>query len=347
MNIPSRVYVGIILAMSLLWIVIIALWGTVGRDHFAAISSGHAESWYQDLGGDSVTEIQDQDIFFHNFGSSIENLKRAEIVIVGSSIVAFAINTNIADSELADKFGLRFYNLSFVGIASGEFTKRILLKYDIHPSLLIINADDGGGGGNFFSKGIQRSFSNDVKTIAATEHNRLIGFKEVIRRNLRWRGEELFKVLFGSAAFENPNRVIIPRFFRDAKTGDSDFSAFPNYNKTNPPWFIKRDKDCHTNQDVINTAKEFTRIGRETILTLIPNTHYCKQQAQEVAEALGIELVLPRNLDYSSWDGGGHLDRNGSLKLTNELLVNLAKTETFHRVLQSARGTITGDNAFR
>jgi len=92
--------------------------------------------------------------FFHNIGHSIENLKRADVVIVGSSLVAFAIDSKIAKAALGNEHGLSFYNMSFVGVSSGEFTKRIVVKYNIHPKLWIINADDGGGGGNFFDRGI-------------------------------------------------------------------------------------------------------------------------------------------------------------------------------------------------
>jgi hypothetical protein len=319
--------------------VLIASWGLIGRDHFAAITSGHGPTWYQDLGGAAVTEIQDQDIFFHDIGSSIDNLRRADVVIVGSSLVAFAIDGTVAKNILGGKYGLSFYNLSFVGISSGEFTRRILEKYHIRPKLLIINADDGGGGGNFFSRGIQRSFSADVKTIAATEHNRIIAFKEVARRNLRWRLERVFKTVFHSTAPDQDNHVPIPLIYRDAATGDADMTAFPRYeNVDNPPPFITRDPDCHTTDEVVQRAKDFVRdIRSELVLTLVPNTHYCEQQAREIAGKLGIELVLPGKLTYSSWDGGGHYDRRGSFEFTTDLMAALEKAAAFKRVGNAAR----------
>jgi hypothetical protein len=331
-------YIAIFFSVLLALVVLIACWGLIGRDHFAAITSGRGPTWYQDVGGDAVTEIQDQDIFFHNIGSSIDSLRRADVVIVGSSLVAFAIDGAVAKNVLGDKHGLSFYNLSFVGISSGEFTRRIIEKYQIHPKLLIINADDGGGGGNFFGTGIQRSFG-DVRTIAATQYDRITALREVVRRNLRWRLERSFKALFHSTALERDDRVPVPNFYRDAATGDADMSAFPRYeNIGNPATLIKRDPDCHTTDEVVGRAKDFVRgIGGEVMLTIIPNIHYCEQQAREIADKLGIELVLPGKLTYSSWDGGGHYDRRGSLEFTTDLMAALEKTATFKRVENAAR----------
>jgi hypothetical protein len=338
MSRSSVLYISTFFSVFLVLAVAIAGWGLIGRDHFAAIAFGHGPTWYQDLGGDAVTEIQDQDLFFHNIGSSINHLRQADVVIVGSSLVAFAVDGTIVKTVLG-KHGLSFYNLSFVGISSGEFTRRIMEKYQIHPKLLIINADDGGGGGNFFGAGIQRSFSADVKIIAATQHDQIKAFMEVARRNLRWRSERTFKTLFHSTALERNDRAQIPLFYRDAGTGDADMAAFPRYeNIDNPATLIKRDQDCHTTDEVVERAKDFVRdIGGEAILTIIPNIHYCEQQAREIADKLGIELVLPGKLTYSSWDGGGHYDRRGSFEFTTDLMAALEKTATFKRVENTTR----------
>jgi hypothetical protein len=310
-----------------------------GRDHFAAIRAGHGSSWYQDMGGASVTEIQDQDIFFHDIGASIANLKKADVVIVGSSLVAFAIDGQTAQEELTEKDGLSFYNMSFVGIASGEFTRRIAKKYAIHPRLWIINADDGSPAGGFFSNDVQRYFSSDVKPIAAMQHTRLAAYKDVVRRNMRWRGEQLFKAAFNSAALENPKRVNIPQFYRDADSGNYDFKSFPRYLAVdNPSVLITRPADCHTTTQAIQMARSFMQdMEGAVILTLIPNTYYCEQQAHEIAKALGIEAVLTGSLQYSSWDGGGHLDHRGAVKFSSDLFGALKHSATYQRMAAERR----------
>lgn len=321
-------YILAFFASLLLLAVGFSVWAMLGRDHFGAIRAGHGPTWYQDLGGDAVTEIQDQDIFYHDIGSSIDHLRQADVVIVGSSLVAFAIDGAMAQERL-NRYGLKFYNLSFVGISSGEFTRRIADRYHIRPKLWIINADDGGGGGHFFGDNLQRSFSADVKTIAATQHGRFAALREVIRRNLRWRVESVFKVWLHSRALERPDRVVIPRFYRDAQSGDSDMASFPRYLASdNPSVAIRQRIDCHASEKVVEIARRFVAtVGTRVVLTLIPNTYYCEQQARELAGALGLELVLTGQTNYSSWDGGGHLDRRGRERFTADLMTALERSQ--------------------
>ncbi|WP_316190123.1 MULTISPECIES: hypothetical protein [unclassified Bradyrhizobium] len=323
---PAGRYLAAILGSFLAFCAAFSIWATTGRDHFAAIRAGHGPTWYQDLGGDAVTEIQDQDIFFHQIGSSISRLKQADVVIVGSSLVSFAIDGEVARARLG-RYGLKFYNFSFVGISSGEFTRRIAERFGIHPKLWIINADDGGGGGHFFGDSIQRSFSGDVKTIAATTHGTLFALREVVRRNLRWRVEYIFKTWLHSNALERPDRVMIPRFYRNAENGDADMTWFPRYlGSDNPPVAIKPRTECHASEKVVEIARHFVAtVGGRVVLTLVPNTYYCEQQARELAQALGIDLVLTGKTDYSSWDGGGHLDRRGRERFTADLMSALER----------------------
>jgi hypothetical protein len=336
---PPRRYLLVLAGTLCLSLVLIAMWGLFGRDHFAAIRGPLGPTWYQDLGGAAVTEIQDQDLFLHDIGQSISALQHADVVIVGSSIAAFAIDGNLMRSELTDKFGLRFYNLSFVGISSGAFTREIIERHHIRPKLWIINADDGGGAGNFFGESLQRSFSANVKTIAATEHSRLTAMAEVVRRNLRWRFEILFAPILGAPSLESAARVPIPPFYRDAATGDADFSRFPGYDlPNNAPVRVKvRNEVCHTTHEVERIAQNFVAGIGDVVLTVIPNTYYCEQQAREVAMSLGVELVLTGGISYSSWDGGGHMDRRGGTAFTRDLLTALEASAAFQRIVDRNR----------
>jgi hypothetical protein len=300
-------------------------------DHFAAMTPAGKVSWYEDLAGDYVTEIQDQDLFFHNIGRSIDHARRADIVMLGSSLVSFALSDGTIHDRLEKPYGWKFYNMAFVGIASGEFSRRIIEKYDLHPRLWIINADDGGGGGNFFSRNLTRSFGADVKSISASQHGRVQAYYDVIRRNLRWRVEdataETRKRLFPASA----SKTVIPRFSRSDETGAADMSFFPRFLADNNPRVkMMRDPDCHTTPEVIAAARDFIRaLGSQVVLTLVPNFHGCLTQVREIAEAVGVEVVLPARTDYSSWDNGGHLDRNGSIEFTRDLVRALEKSAAF------------------
>ena len=298
-------------------------------DHFAAIATAGKPSWYLDLAGDYVTEIQDQDLFFHDIGRSIDHVRDADIVILGSSLVAFALSEDVIRGRLEKPYGLKFFNMSFVGVASGEFSRQVIEKYRLHPRLWIINADDGGGGGNFFSRNLTRAFGADVKAIPAVQRGRTRAYYDVVRRNLRWRFEE------ATVGMRNwlliPSKTIIPRFSRSDESGAVDMSGFPGFlADDNPPVKMNRDPDCHTTPEVIATAREFVRsLGAPVVLTLVPNFHGCVTQLREIAAATGVEVALPARADYSSWDKGGHLDRKGAAEFTHDLIGSLEKTAAF------------------
>ena len=65
----------------------------------------------------------------------------------------------------------------------------------------------------------------------------------------------------------------------------------------------------------------------------MPHTNYCAAQARELAQALKVELILTERTDYTSYDGGGHLDHKGSIQFTTDFLSLLVHSKTFRRVI--------------
>ncbi|WP_316225673.1 hypothetical protein [Bradyrhizobium sp. SZCCHNS3052] len=308
----------------------VSLWlAAQGGDHFSAISRAGDRSWYRNFGGDSVTEIQDQDLFYHGIGRSIDNARQADVIILGSSLVSFALDETVMRERLEQPYGLKFYNMAFVGVASGEFARQIALKYHLHPRLWILNADDGGGGGNFFHRNLTRAFGADVRPIPSTKLSRYGATYEIIRRNLRWRFEDVTRPW--RQALTGPRSGPLPRFDRDDRTGAADMSTFPRFLADgNPGVKMTRDPDCHTTPDVIANARDLVQsLGAPVVLTLVPNFHGCLTQVREIAAALGVETALPARTDYSSWDGGGHLDARGAADFTRDLVGALEKTRAF------------------
>ncbi|MGJ5012016.1 hypothetical protein ACQR05_29900 [Bradyrhizobium oligotrophicum] len=300
-----------------------------GGDHFSAISRPGDRSWYRNFGGDRVTEIQDQDLFYHGIGRSIDNARQADVIILGSSLVSFALDETVMRERLEQPYGLKFYNMAFVGVASGEFARQIALKYHLHPRLWILNADDGGGGGNFFHRNLTRAFGADVRPIPSTKLSRYGATYEIIRRNLRWRFEDATRHL--REALTGPRSGPLPRFDRDDRTGAADMSTFPRFLADgNPGVKMTRDPDCHTAPDVIANARDFVQsLGAPVVLTFVPNFHGCLTQVREIADAIGVETAMPARTDYSSWDGGGHLDARGAADFTRDLVGALERTRAF------------------
>ena len=150
----ERIYVALLAGLvGLVVAVVFSYFWAQDGDHLTAVTRSGSSLWYQDLAGNHVTEIQDQDLFFHDIGRSIDYARRADIIILGSSLVSFALSEEVIRERLEKPYGLKFYNMAFVGVASGEFSRRIIEKYGLRPRLWIINADDGGGGGRREERG--------------------------------------------------------------------------------------------------------------------------------------------------------------------------------------------------
>ena len=329
----GRRYLGCLLGLTIAMLggLCLAL-AAQGGDHFSAISRSGDAAWYRDFGGDGVTEIQDQDLFFHDIGRSIDHARQADVIMLGSSLVSFALDQSVVRERLERPYGLKFYNMAFVGVASGEFARQIARKHHLHPRLWIVNADDGGGGGNFFHRNLTRAFGADVRPIPSTRLSRFGAHYEVIRRNLRWRFEDATREIRHAVAA--PRAGAIPSFERDDRSGAADMRAFPRFlAEGNPVVKMTRDPDCHTTPDVIANARDLVQsLAEPVVLTLVPNFHGCLTQVREIADAVGLETALPPRTDYSSWDGGGHLDARGAADFTTDLVGALEKTQAFQRM---------------
>ncbi|MGJ5178169.1 hypothetical protein ACQR16_08730 [Bradyrhizobium oligotrophicum] len=329
----GRRYLGCLLGLTAAMLGGLGAWlAAQGGDHFSAISRPDDPAWYRNFAGDSVTEIQDQDLFYHHIGRSIDHARQADVIILGSSLVSFAVDQAVMRERLEQRYGLKFYNMAFVGVASGEFVRQIALKHQIRPRLWIVNADDGGGGGNFFHRNLTRAFGADVRPIPSITLSRFRAAYEVLRRNLRWRFEDATRGW--RQALAGPRPGPLPRFDRDDRTGAADMSTFPRFLADgNPAVKMTRDPDCHTTPDVVANARDIVQsLGAPVVLTLVPNFHGCLTQAREIAAAIGVETALPARTDYSSWDGGGHLDGKGAADFTRDLITALERTRAFQEL---------------
>jgi hypothetical protein len=70
---------------------------------------------------------------------------------------------------------------------------------------------------------------------------------------------------------------------------------------------------------------------------LTAEASYCPMQAYELAKALGVEIITPPVDDYTSVDGGGHLDRKSAERFTGFLMSELIKTDAYRRAFPEKR----------
>ncbi|MFC5325634.1 hypothetical protein [Bradyrhizobium oligotrophicum] len=324
----SRRYLGMVGVVGLVVVLVLLLGvslfsheGWTLQDGLLQIPRKESPGWYRDFGGRSIPQIQDQDVFYSNLGGSVDAARNADIVFLGPSFVSYALDRQtLEESQALNR--LKIYNMAFVGIRGGEFSRRVIERWRIRPRLWVINADDQFV--HFFSNDLNVTLGPQKQPIAAVQRNRLRGYLTVIGRNLHWRIEDLI------AAYQN-GYFTPTGLYRSISDGDMGLDANPGFvAQGNKPMLSARDPDCHTNPAVVDYARSFlAEIGGQVVLTLVPHSQSCMQQAAELAKALNVELIAPPFDGLTTIDGGGHLDRYGAQKFTSYLAREIVKTSAY------------------
>src|SRR5689334_10353505 len=76
------------------------------KDHFGAIPLEGDTSYYRNYGDWLAKEIQDRDLFYHNIGQSIEYARKADIILVGHSMLMWAFREDLIKA-FEKKHGVR------------------------------------------------------------------------------------------------------------------------------------------------------------------------------------------------------------------------------------------------
>ena len=275
------------------------VWGFSGKDHFAAIPLGNDATWYENYFDATRREIQDRDIFYQNIGHSIENARKADIIILGHSMVLFGLRDNLV-REFERRHHLKIFNMASAGDASGEFLRRVIERWHLRPKLWIINADDHAA--DFFSVSIDNfdNFGNNGLSSAerVLNYSRLKGWLNVAGRNIRWRIEALLGSFAPRALTDALNPFFSRRVstWRSAVTGNVDYEDFSSYTTPNKKISVQRNPDCHATPSEIADAKRYIDfIGGEIVLTLFPHTDQCPLRVWEIAQQLKLDTILTKN----------------------------------------------------
>jgi hypothetical protein len=292
--------------------------------------------WYRDYAGRRIPEIQDQDLFYHNIGPSVAAARAADIVILGPSFTTWGF-----DRDRLRQFGethrLKTYNMSFIGIRSGEFSRRVSERWNIRAPIWIINVDDQFE--HFFSRSPDAYLlaGGGTEPIRTLQYSRLHGLLSVVSRTLKWRFEDW-------KAGQPDGHTARSGFYRSIATGDVDLNFDQRYlADDNVVLDVDREPNCHVSPETIAIGREFLNsLGGSAVLTLVPHRRYCPLQAQELADALGVEAIVPPFQGYSTVDGGGHLDKKSAAKFTEFVMSRLVETDAYKRAFGAAPAAGTG-----
>ncbi len=327
-------YLLIFICSCLLSIMLFFIYMTHGRDHLGAISLHGDKHWYRTYDDKFNQQAQDRDIFYHHIGRSIDEAKKADIIILGHSMVLFGLRNDLIEA-FEKKYHIKIYNLATAGDGSGEFIRRVIKRWGLHPKLWIINADDHGG--SFFSVSLD-DFGNFGKSSApnVVAYSRLNAYLNVWGRNILWRlgdfSHQIYQFLGEPELFLHP----ISHVFRNIKNGNWDLSQNCYYMNPGLPIKVLRDQNCHaTGDEVIESLYYRDDIGGDILLMLIPHSEYCPKRLSELADNLGVESMLFQPKPSYFTIDQSHLNKKGAIAFTKDFLNALEKTQAFKRVINN------------
>ena len=284
--------------------------------------------------------MQDEDLFYHGIGHSIENAGQADIIFLGWSRLLFAMDWRVFD-DFERVHDAKMFNMGFAGVASGEFPLRVIRKWRLHPKLWVINTDrdiNNDFRAGFFHRTLNDGLANSVTRTVG--YGWLWAYKNVIGRNMRWRGKMALDAM--------------PMYsFRSARMGNWYLDNWPNYNlDTNAPITrmtemrqagdgtlqqVDRAGPCPTLPEEVEEAKSYIgTLGGTVVLIQAPSTFACAQRVHELAAAVGVPAFTVPSNEFTSVDGGGHLDGKSARKYS-ELFFNwLRGLPEFQRLFGNA-----------
>ncbi|MGA7805250.1 hypothetical protein [Bradyrhizobium sp.] len=291
-----------------------------GEDHLAAIPLNGDGAWYYNYG--IYSEIQDNDIFFHGIGHSIENAQQADIIFLGTSRPLLGIDWRLFEA-FEQKHHLKMFNMAFAGVPSGEFALRIIQKWALKPKMWVI--DVGELHNSFFSMTWTSAFGASA-TERVVSYGRLRAFKNVLGRNLVWR----LKIPFGLL---NQGRS-----FRSAKTGNWYLDGWPNYLSTSNPRIQTVIDSCPAPPEELEDARHYVEaLGGIAVLTQTPNKDSCARRVLDIASALTTPAITVDATQFTTADGGTHLDRIGAHEYTAVLFSQLEQLPAFRKLFPAPK----------
>ena len=306
----------------------ILTWAMSGeRDHFASTSLKGSKDWFENYEGLVTRQMQDRDIFYHNIGRSIENARNADIIVLGHSVLEFAL-VDEQIQEFERRYHVRIFNMVMPGLASGSFIRKVIKRWNITPRVWIINADDHPA--NFFNDAMDdfaASGSSSVQQITRT--SRVVGFFNVARRDIRWAAEKAAARYLSASVARGLLRYYDSGVstWRNAVTGNYNLEQVGVYNQPHESIKVIRDQACHMQAWEIDKARAFfADIGGVPILINVPYERWCPQRVRELAAALGAETIISADANYSVFDGT-HMDIEGGRRYTTYLLESLTNTQ--------------------
>jgi hypothetical protein len=229
---------------------------------------------------------------------ALAHMRAADVLFLGNSRLMFALDRG-ALQEFFKKIGLTYYVLGFGHTEQDDFPARIIEKFDLRPSVVVVNADGffWDTQSDWAAKTVQESWFDAWKLQFESEAAHLV------RRRLH-------------AAF--PQYVDLQRGMREVviyrSRLDGTWFVANEFDEGQP--FSWPSEDRHEpSERSLEAAKAFKRElesrGAQLILALVPSPLTSIHRAQVLASHVGVPLVAP-TVDGLTTVDGSHLSTASS-----------------------------------
>jgi hypothetical protein len=257
---------------------------------------------------------------WHGFGRSIENARKAELLIVGNSRVQFALREDVVVAPLREQ-GVNAFMLAVGHSEPGRFFLHLIRRHDLRPKVLLVNVDE-----RFFKRfpgPAAKHVMNSTRWAGSKEFygDRLSWWLEgrihrVVPRWLPYVGDSL--VIYRSETtgswlqLEEPERPI------PFKPNEGAFSA-----------------DIPTREDsfAAEFKKEMDARGTALVLMTIPHPEVNMARTRRFGEHWNVPVIDPEVGDLATSDGS-HMIRSSAERYGRAVVEELMQVRT----VQELRG---------
>lgn len=251
----------------------------------------------------------DHSVIYHGLSDTPPGLTAADALILGNSRLLHALPQDVM-RPLFGRHGYRPYLLGFDDSEHDRFAGDLIRKYDLHPRLVVVNAD------RFFID----AYSRTARRVVA--ESRFDAAKNFFELNASFRAQRLLRQAVPHWADVLSGRWL-PVVFRSRVDGAWSLDPFPNDGAPVPD---EPGAGPPVPERQVEIARRFhaevTRRGGRLVLTYVPNPFNERRWAEQVAARLGVPLIAPRPPGLCTYDGS-HLDHDSMYRFARAFAAEL------------------------
>jgi hypothetical protein len=251
---------------------------------------------------------------YHGLCHTVKYLKRADVLFLGNSRMMYGLRQDQLDRTF-QRLGMSYYLLGFGHAEADRFPDAIVRKFDLHPKLVIVNADAYfvHARSAFAEKVVKQTafeackalFEGTAAHVARRELNRLLphwlqqveGRGGVVLYRSRSKG-----TWFGPETY--PLSIPIPESPPAPATPDRVLLAMTDFARP----FVR----------------EMEARGARVILTFIPSPYGDRKQAEVLASSLNLPLIAPTLTGLDTIDTS-HLSPRSAERFTDAFVAELER----------------------